>query len=497
MSLTNQLKNQHLLWRAGFGPAVEQLADLSKYTPHEFYRALVKSSEKQPDYINAADNYLQGLMMGIDQVGRVQRKDLSVDEKKMLRQKNREGVRNLNLYWLNQMVNSGAQLREKMAFFWHGHFACRNLNVYYQQGLLAVIRRNALGNFGTLLKEVSKSAAMLNFLNNQQNRKGHPNENFAREVMELFTLGRGNYTENDIKEAARAFTGWSANAQGDFIFRKGQHDFDSKTVLGKTGDLDGEDVLNILLGEKKTAKFITRKIYRFFVNETADNQKIEWLSDRFYKNDYDISKLMEDIFTSDWFYDEKNIGSKIKSPVELLAGIRRMIPMTLQNEEALIVLQRILGQMLFYPPNVAGWPGGRTWIDSSTLMMRMRLPQLFNDEDELNVSPKDDDDQMMGRPAMEAVANDMAAVQKQKNGKKMGGRGAKPINANLDWTQYIGYFEKTARESLVNTMSGILLQTKTAVDASVITAFSNSASREQFIKSATIQIMSTPEYQLC
>ena len=131
-------------------------------------------------------------------------------KKKCFSKNYREGVRNLNLAWMNEMVNSDAQLREKMSFFWHGHFACRNLNVFYQQGLLDVIRNNALGNFRDLLTEVSKTAAMLNFLNNQQNRKDHPNENFAREVMELFTLGRGNYTENDVKEAARAFTGWGA-----------------------------------------------------------------------------------------------------------------------------------------------------------------------------------------------------------------------------------------------------------------------------------------------
>ena len=397
MSPANQLKNQHFLWRAGFGPAVEQLGDLAQFSPGEFYKALVKASDKKPVYINVADNYLKGLMMGIDQVGRVQQKDLTPEEKKKMRQKNREGVRNLNIYWLNEMVNSSAQLREKMAFFWHGHFACRNLNVFYQQGLLDVIRRNALGNFGTLLKEVSRSAAMLIFLNNQQNRKGHPNENFAREVMELFTLGRGHYTENDIKEAARAFTGWAATAKGEFVFRKGQHDYGEKTVLGQTGDFDGDDVLDILLEQKQTAKFITQKIYQFFVNEQPDKQKIEWLAERFYKSKYDISELMEDIFTSDWFYDEKNIGTKIKSPVELLAGIQRMLPMKLENEEALIVLQRLLGQILFYPPNVAGWPGGKTWIDSSTLMMRMRIPQLINDKDEMNITPKDDDDQMMGR----------------------------------------------------------------------------------------------------
>ena len=191
---------------------------------------------------------------------------------------------------------------------------------------------------------------MLNFLNNQQNRKDHPNENFAREVMELFTLGRGNYTEHDIKEAARAFTGWGANLKGEFIFRRFQHDFGSKTVLGKTGNFDGDEVLDILLQQKQTAKFITQKIYKFFVNEQPDAEKIEWLAERFYKNDYDIAKLLEDIFTSDWFYDEKNIGAKIKSPVELLAGIQRMLPMKLENEEALMLLQRVLGKYYFIRP---------------------------------------------------------------------------------------------------------------------------------------------------
>ena len=497
MSLANQLKNQHLLWRAGFGPAVEQLGDLADFSPQQFYKALVRASDKKPGYINVADNYLQGLMMGIDQVGRVQQKELSTEEKKKRQQKNRDGVRNLNLYWLNEMVNSSAQLREKMAFFWHGHFACRNLNVFYQQDLLDIIRRNAVGNFGTLLKEVSQSAAMLNFLNNQQNKKGHPNENFAREVMELFTLGRGHYTEQDIKEAARAFTGWAANAKGDFIFRRGQHDYGNKTVLGQTGDFEGDDVLDILLEQKQTAKFISKKIYQFFVNDQPDMEKIEWMAERFYKSDYDISKLMEDVFTSDWFYDEKNIGTKIKSPVELLAGIQRMLPMTLENAESLIVLQRLLGQMLFYPPNVAGWPGGKTWIDSSTLMMRMRIPQLINDEDEMNVNPKDDDDQMMGRPTAEPGMNDSPVLMKPKAMNKKAGKGAKPINADLDWKLYVNHFENTKREELINNIAGILLQTKTAVRADIIKGYSDESGRESFIKSATIQIMSTPEYQLC
>ena len=482
MPVSKQLENQHLLWRAGFGPAVYQLDDLTSSSPQKLYKALQKASSKKPEYLQAADNYLQGLMLGIREAGR-QQKEISAEQKKEIQKRSREGIRNLNLYWINEMVNSDAQLREKMSLFWHGHFACRNLNVFFQQELLHVIRRNALGNFRDLLHEVSKTGAMLNFLNNNQNRKDHPNENFAREVMELFTMGRGNYTEHDVKEAAKAFTGWGANAKGEFVFRRFQHDEGSKTVLGNTGNFDGDEVLEILLDQKQTAKFISQKIYRFFVDDTVDQQKADWLANRFYKSDYDIGKLMEDIFTSDWFYDEKNIGSKIKSPVELLVGIQRMLPMKLENEEALLLLQRVLGQILFYPPNVAGWPGGKTWIDSSTLMMRMRIPQLINDRDEFNIKPKADDDQMMGR-------NDDDAKIRM-------GKAARPINAEIDWSKYVGYYSSVPRGDLVNDIAGNLLQTKQAVSADVIDQYSDAADKESFIKTATIQIMSTPEYQLC
>jgi uncharacterized protein (DUF1800 family) len=486
MPLTNQIKNQHLMWRAGFGPSVEQLADLPDFTPKQLYKALQQASAKKPTYIDVADDFLKGLMAGIDEVGRQERrKEMTEDERKKVQQKQRESVRSLNLNWLTVFVNTDAQLREKMAFFWHGHFACRNLNVFYQQGLLDVLRRNALGNFRDMLHEVSKTAAMLNFLNNQQNKKDHPNENFAREVMELFTLGRGNYTENDIKEAARAFTGWSAGLDGKFVFRRFQHDFGSKTVLGKTGNFNGEEVLDILLSQKQTARFITGKIYRFFVNEKPDELKIDWLAERFYNNTYDIGKLMEDIFTSDWFYDEKNIGAKIKSPIELIAGIQRMLPMELENMEALTFLQRALGQMLFYPPNVAGWPGGKTWIDSSSLMLRMRIPQLINDTDELNVRTKDDDDVMMGKKSVED------------GGKPMGFGKRSIIKASIDWKNYLKHFEKTQKEKLIDSVSANLLQVKSGVSSDLIKQYADAASRESYIKSVTLQVMGTPEYQLC
>lgn len=485
MPVSNQVKNQHLLWRSGFGPAVEQLNELSKYTPSQYYKAIIKASEKNPAYINVAGEDLINMYEGLMDAGK--RSQLNADERRELARKQREAVKTLNIYWLKEMVASPAQLREKMAFFWHGHFASRNQNIFYNQLLLHTIRQNALGDFATLLKEVSHSASMLYFLNNQQNRKGRPNENFAREVMELFTLGRGNYTENDIKEAARAFTGWTANARGEFIFRKNFHDDGTKQFMGKKGNFDGDDILNMLLNNKQTARYITQKIYRFFVNDKIDEKITEDLAGKFYKSNYNIGKLMEEIFTSDWFYNEKNIGAKIKSPIELLAGIQRMVPMQLDNDNALMQLQRLLGQQLLYPPNVAGWPGGKSWIDSSTLMTRMRIPQMFNDKDELNVAPKADDDQMMGRKT-----DGTAAV--PAGGKK---RNMFAINAKIDWQQYIAKYKDVKREALIPEIKQNLLQVNTPGLEKALGKTLDESSREAYIKTATVQLMSTPEYQMC
>lgn len=484
MAVSLKTRNHHLMWRAGFGPSVEQLADLETISTSQLYKALKNGSKKAPVSIDVADDYLNGLKEGFKEGGRLQKKQLSEEEKKKMQKSLRERIRSLNLHWLGEMVDSEAQLREKFAFFWHGHFACRNLNVFYQQGLLDILRTNALGSFRDMLHQVSKSAAMLNFLNNQQNRKDHPNENFAREVMELFTLGRGHYTEQDIKEAARAFTGWSATLPGEFVFRKFQHDFGSKTILGVTRNFTGEEVLDHLLAQRQTARFITRKLYRFFVNEEVDESRVDWLADRFYQSDYQIGQLADDIFTSDWFYEEKHIGSRIKSPVELLAGIGRMLPMELENEESLLFLQKALGQVLFYPPNVAGWPGGKTWIDSSTLLLRMRIPQLIVDADELNIRTKDDDDQQMGRKG-EDLPMDM---------KGMGRRAL--IRANIDWKPCFDYYQKVGKDQLVDKIVENLLLADSRINSQLIIQFSNNKSREDFVRSVTLQLMSLPEYQL-
>ena len=487
MAASNRIKNQHLLWRAAFGPMAENEASLDTISPKNLWALLVKTSSKPVQKLEVTKNPADEYMMGMTDPKEIEKTLNNQELRKKLREQSREDLKIMNLRWLETFTNSEAQLREKMSLFWHGHFACRSQNSYFAQELLHIIRSNALGNFGDMLKAVSKSPAMLQFLNNQQNRKLHPNENFAREVMELFTMGRGNYTEHDVKEAARAFTGWAFNARGEFIFRKNQHDTGSKTFLGKTGNFEGDDILNILLENNQTANYISKKIYRYFVNESrwlsGNEANQQWLSKRFYSNNYDIAKLLEDMFTSDWFYEEENIGTRIKSPIELLAGIRRLLPMQLENNQSQLLFQRALGQVLFYPPNVAGWPGGKNWIDSSSLMLRLRIPQIFSANDVVDIMPKTDDDVQMGQMMQ-------AAAKKLKDAVKGG-------TAIIDWSSVNKIFETVEREKLLENISVTVLQTKGKVSNTVLDKYLNSASRENYIKSAVVNLMSTPEYQLC
>jgi uncharacterized protein (DUF1800 family) len=231
---------------------------------------------------------------------------------------------------------------------------------------------------------------MLQFLNNKQNHKQHPNENFARELMELFTIGRGNYTEQDIKESARAFTGWTCdNDTFAFMFKEKMHDAETKTFMQQTGNFTGEDIIRIILQQKQTAVFLCKKMYRFFVNENENQKHINELADFYYKNNYDTGKLLKKIFTSDWFYEEANIGANIKSPVEFIVGFSRSFGI-IPSDEVLLKIQRALGQTLFYPPNVAGWPGGKNWIDSSTLMLRLKIPSTVLNGGKIDIVEKDD-----------------------------------------------------------------------------------------------------------
>jgi uncharacterized protein (DUF1800 family) len=487
MNTNNQLKNKHLWWRAGFGPPATEVTMLSKQKPEALFHSILKASEKKPDFFDCSDPQIKDLVMGNQFMGPGKMGLLKPEEKQMIRKQSVLDITRLNIRWLNEMTDSPAQLREKMSLFWHGHFAAKTINILYDQDLLNTIREHALGNFRDLLMNVSKSASMIQFLNNNQNKKGHPNENFARELMELFTIGRGHYSETDVKESARAFTGWGTNLQGDFDFRPRQHDDGIKTFFGKTGNLSGEDILGILLSQKQTARFITGKIYRHFVNEQVDEEIVNALASAFFDSGYDIRRLMTSIFTSSWFYDQKNIGSQIKSPVLWMVGIRRQLPMEIQNPAAQLILERLLGQVLFSPPNVAGWPGGKHWIDSSSLMLRMQIPVLINRSAAILSRPKDDDDIMMGMKD-QALARNLI---KSRNA------GAQLFQTKIHWDEYIQNFNGIKDIDIYTAIRDLLLQKVMPMNEHELAKYIDESSRESRIQSITIRLMGTPEYQLC
>lgn len=307
-------------------------------------------------------------------------------KRRELQRELRQGVSSLNQAWVKHMVSDqSSPLLEKMTLFWHGHFACAHKRVDFAANQLQTLRQHALGNFRDLLIAISKDAGMILYLNNQQNRKNSPNENFARELMELFTLGRGHYTEQDVKEAARAFTGWFTNRfTGVFQWTERQHDPGSKTFMGRTGRWKGEDIIDFILEKKQTARFLTTKIYRYFVNENELPQdRIDQLADLFYRSNYDIALLMRSIAESQWFYNNK--GTKVKSPIEWLVGTAKVLQVQFESAQAVVLPQRALGQILFQPPNVAGWEGGRAWIDNATLLLRLNFVPFLLRKAELNV----------------------------------------------------------------------------------------------------------------
>ena len=467
---TSQSQLNHLYRRMGLSPVPSHHKSLKKsvaalFSDSENYAPL---DHKPLSELTEGDGNMSNMTMQSDSV----REDI----KRRLMKEGRENIRNLNKTWVNKMATGEGILRERMALFWHGHFACRVERPRFVQGYIETIRKHALGNFGEMLLAVSKEPAMLQFLNNQQNRKNSPNENFAREVMELFTLGIGNYSEADVKEGARAFTGWGFDPAGSFQFRTKIHDGGEKNFLGQKGNFQGEDVIRILLEKKETAHFVTTKIYKSFVSENVDNQRINALAEDFYKSGYDISKLMRSILEADWFYETTAENLLIKSPVELLVGIQRTLGATFTDQESMLYVQKVLGQVLFYPPNVAGWPGGRNWIDSSSLLFRMQLPALMAGTEEVKVKAKDSGD-----------VNDL-----------MVNRGKKNAKATIDWNQWATGFEKEEAEKLPQIIADKLLAVSPSPDVMKLLQDIKveDNDRTRLIRKITLSVMSLPEYQI-
>ena len=451
---------QHLYNRIGFGITPKKLKHLSKKSKKHVVNALFKSSDKTSP-LSVDTSFLKGITS----------KDYKDIEKRIALQKiSNEKVREFSEVWFHRLKNPSEILREKMTLFWTNHFVCESKNILFVERFNNMLRKNALGNFGDFTKTVSKEAAMLNYLNNKQNKKKSPNENFARELMELFTLGQDQYTEKDIKESARAFTGYNHKFRGDFNFKEQHHDDDEKTFLGKSGDFNGGDIIDIILEKKQCAHFISEKIYTYFVNENSNKKHIEEMVAVFYK-DYNIETLMRFVLLSKWFYNDENIGTKIKSPMEFLAGINTIVPYKIKKTKQLLLVQRLLGQILMKPPNVAGWKTGKNWIDSNTIVTRLRLPSILLNNAEIAHSEIDNENKM--KPNFKHKKRQKQAF----------------IKAAADWDSFEKNYKKYKNKELVHQV----ITTKLNSGTERMLEKNEQLSKRDFV----IQLMSLPEYQLC
>lgn len=369
----------HLLVRAGFGATPEQI-ETAAGNP---LSVVVDELFNAPEAIEAP----AWIKPGIEQKPDLRAmRDLPEEERrekrKAMRVEQREYHHDLVNWWIRRMISSPCPLQEKMALFWHGHFATsmrkvRAVYMMYQQNQL--FRRMGMGNYRDLITAVAQDPAMLVYLDNTRSRAGAPNENFARELMELFTLGEGYYTEQDIKEAARAFTGWMV-APRTYEFhdatkssRRDLHDSGKKTFFGKTGTFDGHDIISIILQQDQAARYIVEKLWRFFAYDHPEPELIESLAQTFRSSGYEITPLLKEIFTSEAFYSRKAVRTQIKSPTQWLAGSCILLGLEHPNAKVCFYALRTLGQELFAPPNVKGWDGGYSWITTASLTQRYNL----------------------------------------------------------------------------------------------------------------------------
>jgi uncharacterized protein (DUF1800 family) len=370
---------RHLLNRTGFGANDAEVRDFARLERAQAVDRLLagarmESLVKPPAFVDAPFEPYYRL------------RQMSVEDRMAAQRRLAEQGLELRAWWLREMLVTPSPLTERMTLFWHNHFATSQQKVrlgqlMYRQN--ALLRREALGNFATLLHAVAKDPAMLVYLDNAGNRRQAPNENFAREVMELFTLGEGHYGEQDVKEAARAFTGWSLDREtGEFTYRRAWHDYGEKSVLGKQGRFDGDDVLDVLLGRPEAAQFIAGKLWREFVSSSPDSREVARWAGVFRDAHYEVKPLLRTILTSDAFWSADNRGALIKSPVELVVGTLRTFGISPFDLRPAVLATAALGQNPFSPPNVKGWPGGNAWINSSTLLGRKQwLERVFRGSD--------------------------------------------------------------------------------------------------------------------
>lgn len=389
---------RHLLWRAGFGGTPEQIQTLASWGPTKAVDYILDPGNAPADK-PGADTFDKNIMRepSAEERAAYQKARQSQDEdalaKFRIEQQRRQGqdrqqIGEIQRWWLKRMIETARPLEEKMTLFWHGHFATsyRTIeNSYHMFMQNELLRSHALGNFGSLLYGIIRDPAMLKYLNNDTSRKGKANENLAREIMELFSLGIGGYTEKDIKEGARALTGYTFKDDA-FEFQKNNHDASGKTILGRTGNFDGDAFVKIILEQPGVAKFITRKLYHYFCADLPPLERAGYdelprhqqtvlrdLASTFAGGRYEIKPVLRRLFLSQHFYDKRIMNEQIKSPTQLVVGAVRSLNTPVRDLSILNDALDLMGQNLLMPPSVKGWDGGRSWINTSTVFVRQNI----------------------------------------------------------------------------------------------------------------------------
>lgn len=369
---------RHLLSRTSFGVTLEQIRSFGAL---DYRAALDRLLDSPPSGMKTAapewiDDSPAEASRSKAQLAAEKRKAKAEGLPRPKLRPGQDQRRDLQFWWIDEMLLTEQPLRERMVLFWHNHFTSSLKKVHYMPALYRqnmLFRREALGNFAVLLKEIARDPAMLIYLDGARSVARQPNENFARELLELFTLGEGHYGEADIKQAARAFTGWGIDRDGKFTLRADQHDDGEKRVLGKVGNLDGDDVLDVVLAQPQTAVTIVKKLWREFVSLTPDEGETARLADLFRTGNYEIRPLLRALFESRFFRDPANRGSLIKSPIDLVVGSVHVLGVSALPQTELLRTLQGLGQVPFDPPNVKGWPGGKRWITSYSLLLRQQF----------------------------------------------------------------------------------------------------------------------------
>jgi uncharacterized protein (DUF1800 family) len=365
---------RHLLLRAGFSAPPAQVSALAAMAPGEAVDGLLNfpaEAVAPPDFVPypLRNQEVGFLLRGVSQE---QRRDWYRDHFGQ----ERRAVADLKAWWIDRILDGPSPLQEKLALFWHGHFATsaqKVLRCWHNFELNALFRRRAAGNFKALALEVAKSPAMLRYLDNDRNVAGQPNENWARELLELFTLGKGHYAEADIKEAARAFTGWSTDG-AYFVYRDRLHDGGEKTFLGRTGPFGGEDIIDIIFEQPAASEHLARKLWRYFVHPQPDDAGVKQLAAHLRDSGYELRPALRTLFLSQAFYAPANRAACIKSPIQWLAALYEDLRLTARPHRVLVNVLRSLGQDVFFPPDVSGWEGGRAWLNANTLLTRYNMP---------------------------------------------------------------------------------------------------------------------------